>query len=384
MKKVKLGELILSDESGFACSKTKLVKAGLPHLRPFNIDDSGFLNLEQLYQVPESEAPNSKTQLSPGDILFNNTNSAELVGKSVVIRKSMRAGYSNHLTRIRVDNNRLEPEWLGFWLRRLRSVGFFTSNATQWVSQAAYRTADLRKIEICLPSISDQRRDIDLLSRAEAIAQLRRDAQRKTAELAPAIFRDMFGDPASNEKGWARQPFGSVGALDRGRSRHRPRDASHLYGGPYPFIQTGDVANSGGLIEVYGATYSEAGLKQSKLWPEGTLCITIAANIAKTGVLTFKACFPDSVVGFLPGSHVTTAFVQGWLAFLQPTLEANAPQAAQKNINLEILRNLPIPMPPIEKQKQYEERSRQIVSIRLQQDVGAKKAEAVFHALTGC
>lgn len=99
----RLDDFILSDEAGFACSKTKLVDDGLPHLRPFNISDDGGLIFSQLYQVPRSEAPRGKVELLRGDILFNNTNSIELVGKSAVVRGDMRAGFSNHLTRLRVD-----------------------------------------------------------------------------------------------------------------------------------------------------------------------------------------------------------------------------------------------------------------------------------------
>lgn len=236
-------------------------------------------------------------------------------------------------------------------------------------------------IQLPLPPINEQERIVDIMSRAESIVRLRREAQRKAEAFIPALFIDMFGDPATNPKGWPIQPFGLVGTLDRGRSRHRPRDASELYGGAYPFIQTGDVAKSRGRITSYTATYSEAGLNQSRLWQAGTLCITIAANIAKTGVLTFDACFPDSVVGFLPGPAVTTPFIQAWLSFLQPTLEANAPQAAQKNINLEILRNLPVLLPPLEKQKQFEQRCQDIYSILSLQDNALQKAETSFQSL---
>src|SRR6476646_2180193 len=104
--------------------------------------------------------------------------------------------------------------------------------------------------------------------------------------------------------------LGELGALDRGRSKHRPRNARHLYGGPYPFIQTGDIANSDGYIRTHTQTYSEAGLAQSRQWPTETLCITIAANIGKTAILTYPACFPDSVVGFTPGEDVTIEYVQ--------------------------------------------------------------------------
>jgi type I restriction enzyme S subunit len=92
----------------------------------------------------------------------------------------------------------------------------------------------------------------------------------------------------------------------RGKSKHRPRDDKKLYGGPYPFIQTGDVRKSEGSISEFRQTYSEFGLKQSQLWPAGTLCVTIAANIAETGILKFAACFLDSVVGLLIEDGATT------------------------------------------------------------------------------
>jgi type I restriction enzyme S subunit len=91
-----------------------------------------------------------------------------------------------------------------------------------------------------------------------------------------------------------------VGMLNRGKSKHRPRNAPELYGGPYPFIQTGDVKHANFYITDYTQTYSERGLAQSKLWQPGTLCITIAANIADTAILKIPACFPDSIIGFIP------------------------------------------------------------------------------------
>src|SRR6185312_442469 len=104
----------------------------------------------------------------------------------------------------------------------------------------------------------------------------------------------------------------------------------------------------------YTQTYSDLGFAQSKLWPAGTLCITIAANIAQTGILTFDACFPDSVVGFLADkAESNTLYVLVLFWFFQAILEKNAPAAAQKNINLEILRGLAVPKPPIELQDKF-------------------------------
>jgi type I restriction enzyme S subunit len=272
----------------------------------------------------------------------------------------------------------VDPDYLFFALKTALAE---LSSKTHGSTMKHVVRGDFESTQIPVPPLPEQRRIVDLLSRAEGIVRLRREAEKKAAEIIPALFLNLFGDPATNPKGWPSDSFGAVGVLDRGRSRNRPRDAKELYGGPYPFIQTGDVSNSGGRIRGYTATYSEAGLAQSRLWKRGTLCITIAANIAKTGILEFDACFPDSVVGFLPGEQVRTDYVQAWLGFLQPTLEANAPQAAQKNINLEILRNLPIPVPPMALQESFERHCSDVISIQSQQSAATAKAQAVFDAL---
>lgn len=147
--------------------------------------------------------------------------------------------------------------------------------------------------------------------------------------------------------GWVWATLSQVGWLDRGRSKHRPRNAPHLYGGPYPFVQTGDIRHTDTFLSDVEASYSEAGLAQSRLWPAGTMCITIAANIGKTAILSMEACFPDSVVGFLPASdEVSIRYVEYFMRSVQQKLEDEAPATAQKNINLEILEKVVIPVAP--------------------------------------
>jgi hypothetical protein len=182
-------------------------------------------------------------------------------------------------------------------------------------------------------------------------------------------------------KPWDFFKFDKVGSLQRGKSKHRPRDAPELLGGPYPLIQTGEVANSGGYIREYYQTYSEIGLNQSKIWPTGTLCITIAANIAKTGILTFDACFPDSIVGFTPYENVRVEYTQFWLSFLQKILEKTAPESAQKNINLKILSNLNIPIPPMELQNKFSDIVERVEQIREYQRVSNKQIDCFFNNL---
>ena len=142
-------------------------------------------------------------------------------------------------------------------------------------------------------------------------------------------------------------------ALDfgRGKSKHRPRNDEKLYGGDIPFIQTGDIRNASHIILKYSQTYSELGLRQSKLWPKGTLCITIAANIAETSILGFDACFPDSVIGFVANSEKTnSSYVEYLLSSLKTTLEEMGQGSAQSNINLGTFENLKLPFPPLAEQ----------------------------------
>lgn len=158
--------------------------------------------------------------------------------------------------------------------------------------------------------------------------------------------------------------LGELGALERGKSKHRPRNDEKLYGGIYPFIQTGDIANADQEITSYNKTYSEFGLQQSKLFPTGTLCITIAANIADTAILSFPACFPDSVVGFIGNPNfIDTYFAKYFIDSIKDDLEAQAPATAQKNINLAILKGLGVPVPPIHLQKKIVQKVQAILEL---------------------
>ncbi len=152
---------------------------------------------------------------------------------------------------------------------------------------------------------------------------------------------------------WTWTTITQLGELNRGKSKHRPRNDPSLYGGDYPFVQTGDVRAADGLLTTYKQTYSEKGLAQSRLWPKGTICITIAANIAETAILGIDACFPDSVVGFIPQNEgVLVEYIEFFFRTAREDLDRYAPATAQKNINLAILETVSVPFMSIEEQKE--------------------------------
>jgi len=286
--------------------------------------------------------------------------------------------FSQDITAIFPDADRVDTRYLCRFLQT--QVQYFDRASRGATIKGITRDA-LNRLEIPLPPVSEQRRIADILDKADAIRRKRREAETRFDELLKSTFIQMFGNPIRNPMGWDVEPLGVVATLDRGKSRHRPRDAKFLYDGPYPLVQTGDITNSNGFVRVYSQTYSEEGLAQSRLWPAGTLCITIAANIGKTAVLTFDACFPDSVVGLIAGEKLTIEYVRHWFVAMEKATDAAATQVAQKNINLDYLRKLNIQVPPMAKQHEFSSAVNKIRQARGNVEVAHNEASELFNSL---
>ena len=151
--------------------------------------------------------------------------------------------------------------------------------------------------------------------------------------------------------GWQLVRLDQLGSVERGRSRHRPRNDPILYGGSYPFVQTGDIKAAGLRLFEYTQTYSAAGLAQSRMWPAGTLCITIAANICDTAILGIPACFPDSIAGFTAAAGSSDpVFVKYALDHAKQRFSNISRGATQDNLSVEKLLSQPLPAAPLREQ----------------------------------
>ncbi|MGN8649156.1 restriction endonuclease subunit S [Eubacterium pyruvativorans] len=281
-----------------------------------------------------------------------------------------------------IRNSEYNPEFLAWYFRSPKFKQLMTSEVTG-IGGSLTRAQPKAVAEYPVPVIERQEQDVitEILNKIYNIIDARRREINILDDLIKARFVELFGDPVSNSKGLPIATLPELGEFGRGVSKHRPRNDPNLLGGDYPLIQTGDVAAAELYITDYSATYSELGLKQSKMWDKGTLCITIAANIAKTAILTFDACFPDSVVGFMANERTSNIFIHYWFSFFQAILESQAPESAQKNINLKILSELKVINPSKEAQVEFESFVKQVDKSKVVVQKALDEAQVLFDCM---
>ncbi len=347
---VRLGD-VCDILNGYAFQSVKYATNGIRVIRITNVQKGKIVdNDPKFYPISQTEDI-LKFMLSKNDILLSLTGNVGRVG--LLPMELLPAALNQRVACIRLKNNiELFDKYLYWFLNQ----NFFENeciNSAQGLAQKNMSTEWLGNFRIPLPPLDIQQKIAQILDKASSLIEKRKVQLEKLDLLIKSRFMEMFGDPVTNPKGWEIVRLDSIGELNRGISKHRPRNDPKLLGGKYPLIQTGDIAKAGLILNKYKSTYSELGLNQSKLWPEGTLCITIAANIAKTSILGFNACFPDSVVGFIPFANTNKIFIYYWFSFFQKILEEQAPESAQKNINLKILSELPVILPPLPLQTEF-------------------------------
>ena len=237
------------------------------------------------------------------------------------------------------------------------------------VRQKNLNKGQINKIPIPFIGINEQRRIVAILDQAFADIDRARALTEQNLKNARELFDSTLQQVFSQRgEGWELKGLDEI-SLDfgRGKSKHRPRNDESLYGGEFPFIQTGDVRNSEHIISSYSKTYNDKGLAQSKLWPEGTICITIAANIAETGILGFDGCFPDSVIGVVVDpSQATIPYVEYLLQSFKVILQAQGKGSAQDNINMGTFEKIKFPFPCVEIQAEVVRKLSGLSALRLE------------------
>jgi type I restriction enzyme S subunit len=384
---VLVGDLALNSSGAFkigpfgsSLKKSELVSAGVPVAGIENVLPNEFVKGFRRFITPQKFQELADYEISPGDILITTMGT---IGRAAIGPADLgRAIFDSHLFRMRVDTRRVFPPYLCYALN--------SDHVTSQLSQEArgsimdgLNTTILRACSIPLPSLDRQREIASVLIDADRLRRMRRYALQMCDELIPATFIEMFGDPVRNTKSWSVSLLEDLASVERGKFTPRPRNDPSYYGGTFPFIQTGDITNSKGRLRSWTQTLNEKGAKVSRSFPPGTIVIAIVgATIGVTAILEIEVFCPDSVVGIqVDPSLATKEYIEFVLRLWRPIFIAQAPETARANINLDTLRPLRVPVPPLSLQQTFSNLVNRVEQLRSAHRESLRQAEHLFQTL---
>lgn len=253
-----------------------------------------------------------------------------------------------------------DPWFLFFALQHVRPI--LESHATGTTFASVNKTT-MQELDIPAPPKPEQKAIAASLKFLVDDILHQESALNKAQELKRAAMRELFtkglrGEPQKQTdiglvpESWEIVELSKVATIERGRFLHRPRNEPRFYGGKTPFVQTGDVVRSNGRIKEYTQTLNEDGVAISRIFPAGTILITIAANIGYTGILQFDSACPDSLVAIIPNASLDAEFLEYFLQTQQSEMDRRAPKGTQKNINIQFLNPWPVPKPQLDEQRE--------------------------------
>ena len=319
-------------------------------------------------RIMESESDatfeNQVKRFRPGDVLFG-----KLRPYLAKVTHAQRHGVCvGEFLVLRPHHATVDPSYLTRLIRSKPAIGAIDASTFG----AKMPRADWQFIGsmlVPIPPLDEQSTIVRYLDRADELINRYISAkerlialleEQRQAVIHQAVTRGLDPNAPSKKSGiewlddvpqhWQLPELKQVSNILRGKFTHRPRNDPSLYGGIYPFIQTGDVAAANGIIKTHRQTLNQQGLAVSTMFPVGTLVMTIAANIGDVAVLNFEACFPDSIVGFVPTNKVERDFLYYLFRAMKSEFLREAPVNTQGNLNVERIGSRKIPLPSVDEQ----------------------------------
>jgi type I restriction enzyme S subunit len=360
---VKLADLIPDVKPGFAVGERD--SDGVIQVRMNNVDLEGNLDLDGVIRVPATSKQISDCSLKAGDVLFNNTNSTELVGKSALFRgHSEPVTFSNHFTRLRVNQQRLEPRYLACWLTRQQKHRVFEGLCTRWVGQSAVRTEKLLALEIPLPPLPEQKRIADILDKADAIRRKRREAIELLDRVIQSTFLSAFGDPVSNSRKWELIPLCQYGRITTGNTP--PRDDPDNYGDAIEWIKSDNINTPSHYVTRASEGLSEKGLSLARTATNGSTLITCIAGsrdcVGNAALTDRTVAFNQQINAITPGPQVDPHFLYALVLLSKPLVQRASTDSMKGMVSKGKLEQVQVIDVPPEAQSHYGCRFRQLLS----------------------
>lgn len=293
IKKIALEDIAEEITPGFACRPVG-EGVGVLQMRPYSITEEGKFDFSQSKYVPCGFDDLEKYKMLKGDVLFNNTNSPVLVGKTALFNHDYDCVYSNHMTRIRIRKGLADPGYVARYLHSLFLNGIFKIRCQQWVNQAAISRTELGKLKIPLPSIDEQKSINDMLSQIESVLEKRRQTLALADEFLQSAFLEMFGDTGANSKGFKTKPIKDLVKKVFNEDPKRYPDKS------YSYVDISSVDNQlKRIVKTTQILGSDAPSRARQLLQaQDILVSTVRPNLNAVGILPDSLGNPIGSTGF--------------------------------------------------------------------------------------
>lgn len=383
MKHSPLHEVLELSDSGVWGSED--AANGVNVLRSTNFNADGTLDLSKLALRAVDPRKRDSKLLQNGDILLEKSGGgpAQPVGRVCLFRGDDRThSFGNFIARLRPSRTIL-PEYLFYFLWHFHAIGMTNHYQKQTTGIRNLEFKRYLTIQVPIPPLNEQRRIVDVLSRAEGIVRLCREAERKAAELIPAIFLDMFGDPAANPKRWPMAGIESLCSVQTGATPHR-KEFRYFDSGTIPWIKTtlvtGDpIASAGDYI-----TESAVAETNCKIFPVGTILVAMygqGQTRGRVGIIEIAAATNQACAAILPSDKISREFLFHALRIQYQRLRAMGRGGNQANLNLSMIKELEVPLPPLDLQRQFAAKAEAVRGIAARQTAALATAQATFDAL---
>lgn len=249
------------------------------------------------------------------------------------------------------------PKFVYYFIEHIKLERFATGTGVPTLNRN-----DVHKARIVLPPLPEQKRIAEILTSVDDAIQATEKVIEQTKKVKQGLLQELLTRGIGHTKfkkteigeipeSWSVTTLSDIAKVERGKFSPRPRNDPQYYGGDIPFIQTGDVSGSNGTIKSHTQTLNEKGLSVSKLFPKGTIFVTIAANIGDFAVSLYDCACPDSLVG-IQAEKINPEYLFYFLTTTKSLLDSKATQNAQKNINLQVLKPLKIAVPSNENEQE--------------------------------
>lgn len=380
---VALGEIIAEARAGFASGKS--AEDGVRQIRMNNVNPDGSWNWEKIRRVPSPKRID-ELLVQSGDILFNATNSPEMVGKTAVVADLQEpTSFSNHFIRLRFDRDAVFPPYIARFLQLEHQNGLFSHICKKWVNQAAVSKEDLLAQRVPLPPLEEQKRIAGILGQADTLRRLRTRALDKLNTLGQALFYEMFEEIGAKDRTTVQlgELLTFVTSGGRGWAKYYSEVGSR-------FIRSLDVQmNEIGDEEVVFVTPPDNAEAKRTRVAEGDVLLTITGSkIGRVAPASaqFDGAFISQHVAILrpDRSRLLPEFLSYFLSmeqFGQKQIKAKQYGQAKPGLNFQQIRSFELPDVSISDQKKFVDRLREIEKLKDRFGTGTEETEALFGSL---